>query len=145
MMFFNVGFTVFASCVFVAVIGYSRAALWGLGSGVIAALGVLVLRLYVPAKVRPREAADEQPEDVDGGWDVSGFILAAIVIPMVMGLGFLLHGWLLVLIVLGFAFTASAATLFGVLLAIVLSITASACAEYAIVHPLFKRWDIALD
>lgn len=146
MMFFNVAFTVFASCVLVAGFTYDQAGLWGLGSGAIAALGVVALRLYVPAKVRPRDAAEEQPEDdAEGGWDVSGFILAAIVIPVVMAHGFLLHGWLLVLIVLRFAYTASAATTLGVLAAIIVSITASVCAEYAVVHPLFKRWNIALD
>lgn len=144
MMFFNVAFTVFASCVLVAGTTYGQAGLWGLGSGATAALGVVALRLYVPAEVRPRDAAEKQPEeDPDGGWDVSGFVLAAIVLPLVMALGFLLHGWLVVLIVLGFAYTSSAATTLGVLVAIIVSITASVCAEHAVVHPLFRRWDIA--
>ncbi|MDQ1105366.1 hypothetical protein QE405_002650 [Nocardioides zeae] len=146
MMFLNVSVTVVLSCLLVADIDPRDAALWGLASGIGAALGVVALRAYVPARVRSRSAEEpDEPEDPDGGWDVGSFVLAAVMIPVVMGLGFLLHGWLLVMIVLVFASAAPGATLTGALVAVVLSITVSVCAEYAVVHPLYRRWDIALD
>lgn len=146
MMFVNVGVTVVVSCLLVGDVGYRNAALGGLVSGIGAALGVVALRAYVPARVRSRSTAEpDEPEDPDGGWDVGSLVVAAVVIPVVMGLGFLLHGWLLVLIVLVVAATAPGASVTGVIASIVLSITVSACVEHAVVHPLYRRWDIALD
>ncbi|WP_447644761.1 hypothetical protein [Nocardioides zeae] len=76
MMFVNVGVTVVVSCLLVGDVGYRNAALGGLVSGIGAALGVVALRAYVPARsgrgARPSPTSPRTPT-AGGTWAVSSW------------------------------------------------------------------------
>ena len=124
-----------------------EAVCWGLLAGVLAGLVLALLRWRVPARAAPRGAAQDADEQdaADGGWDVSSALMAAIVIPVVMLVGFLVRGWLLVTVVLVLAAAAAEPSVWSVVVAIAGSIAVSASLELAVVHPLLRRWDVSSD
>lgn len=145
MITFDIFVTVYLSSVLVAGLSQTEALGWAALGGVVAGLAVSLLRWRVPATVRPRPDVAAEPDEIEGGWDATSALMAAVVIPAWMLLGFLVRGWLLVLVVVAFALAASDPSALLIAVALACSIAVAAAAEVAVVHPLYRRWDIALD
>ncbi|WP_181312967.1 hypothetical protein [Nocardioides campestrisoli] len=132
---------------------------WGVGAGSGTALLWLLVRLWIPA--RPTMAAtpakqsegeaaeqleaEDWAEDGDGdshegGWDLSGLLLACVVVPLVVVLGLVIQGWPLVLLVGGFAFATPDVDAGQVLRAFFLSLGVVVLFEVAVSVPLMRRW-----
>ena len=114
---------------------------YALAAALVAAVGWALVRRSVPPAMPEAEQEEDESED-EGGWDVSSAIMAAVVIPIVFVLGMLLQGWFQVLVVVVMAVLAHDPSPGHVLVAIACAITVSAIVEFAVVHPLLKRWGI---
>ena len=129
---------------FVAREPWGAAALWGLVAGGVAALIWALVRRRVPAKIPIAEVEETAVEEGEGGWDVSGFILAAIVIPIAFVVGMLVQGWIILLIIAVFALFVGDPSGFHVIVAIACALTVAVAFEFGVIHPVMKRWDIPL-